>query len=123
MEQLSNEQVVSFLSNMSVMDMIALVKELEIKWGVSSAPISKPSVTTPKETVVEQTEFNVVLLSAGEQKINAIKAIKDLMGLGLKEAKELTERTPVILKEGISKTEADEIKVKLDSVGAKIEIK
>ena len=108
---------------MSVMDMIALVKELEIKWGVSSAPISKPSVTTPKETVVEQTEFNVVLLSAGEQKINAIKAIKDLMGLGLKEAKELTERTPVILKEGISKTEADEIKVKLDSVGAKIEIK
>jgi len=120
---LNNEQVVTYLSNMSVMDMIALVKELEIKWGVSSAPIVNKVITNDDDKVEEQTEFNVILLSVGDQKINAIKAIKDLMNIGLKEAKDLTERTPTILKENISKTEADEIKTKLESIGVKIEIK
>jgi large subunit ribosomal protein L7/L12 len=105
------------------MDMIALVKELEIKWGVSSAPIVNKVITNDDDKVEEQTEFNVILLSVGDQKINAIKAIKDLMNIGLKEAKDLTERTPTILKENISKTEADEIKTKLESIGVKIEIK
>ncbi len=123
MEQLNNEQVVSFLSNMSVMDMIALVKELEVKWEVSSTPIVTNPLQEPVTKTEEQTEFNVVLLSVGDQKINVIKAVKDLMNLGLKEAKDLTERTPAILKENIGKAEAEELKIKLETIGAKIEIK
>jgi large subunit ribosomal protein L7/L12 len=122
---ISKEQVVSFIENMSVLELSQLVKDLETKFGVSAAApmmaAAGPGAAAPAAEV--KTEFTVVLAAAGEKKINVIKEVRAITGLGLKEAKDLVEGAPKTLKEGINKQEADEIKKKLEAEGAKVEIK
>ncbi len=124
---ISKEQVVSFIENMSVLELSTLVKELEVKFGVSAAaPMAvamAPGAAGAAPAAEAKTEFTVVLTAAGEKKINVIKEVRVITGLGLKEAKELVEGAPKPLKEGINKQEADEIKKKLEAEGAKVEIK
>ncbi|MGK5084794.1 50S ribosomal protein L7/L12 [Bdellovibrionota bacterium FG-1] len=122
----TKEQVVSFIENMSVLELSQLVKDLETKFGVSAAaPVmmggSSAAAAGPAAEV--QTEFTVVLAAAGEKKINVIKEVRAITGLGLKEAKDLVEGAPKAVKEGIAKAEAEEIKKKLEAEGAKVEIK
>ena len=125
-ENITREQVIDFLSNLSVMAMADLVKELEDKWGVEAAAggavmMVGPAVVEEKE---EQTEFDVVLKSFGAKKINVIKAIRaQISGLGLKEAKTLVESAPVAVKEAVSKDEAEELKKALEEAGAEVELK
>jgi large subunit ribosomal protein L7/L12 len=123
---ISKEQVVSFIENMSVLELSQLVKELETKFGVSAAaPVAVaaagPAAAGPAAEA--KTEFTVVLAVSGDKKINVIKEVRAITGLGLKEAKDLVEGAPKTLKEGVSKQEADEIKKKLEAEGAKVEIK
>lgn len=121
----SKEEVIEFLSGLTVLEAAALVKELEEKWGVTaSAPVAAvavaPGAAAPAE---EQTAFDVVLENAGANKINVIKAVREITGLGLKEAKEVVEGAPKTLKEGVSKEEAAEIEKKLKDAGATVKIK
>ena len=122
---ISKEQVVSFIENMSVLELSQLVKDLETKFGVSAAaPMAMAAAPGAAAPVAEaKTEFTVVLSAAGEKKINVIKEVRAITGLGLKEAKDLVEGAPKTVKEGINKQEADEIKKKLEAEGAKVEIK
>lgn len=120
----TKEQVVSFIENMSVLDLSQLVKDLEEKFGVSAAApmaMAAPSAAAPAAEV--KTEFTVVLMAAGDKKINVIKEVRAITGLGLKEAKDLVEGAPKPLKEGVNKQTADDIKKKLEAEGAKVEIK
>ncbi len=126
MADISKEQVVDYLSNLPVIQIAELVKELEEKWGVSAAPVAVAGVAAaaaPAEAVEEKTEFDVVLADAGEKKINVIKVVREITGLGLKEAKDLVEGAPKTLKEAVSKDDAAEIKKKLEEAGAKVEVK
>ena len=125
MAELNKEQVVEYLSNLPVIQIAELVKELEEKWGVSAAPVAVAGVAAagPAEAVEEQTEFDVVLADIGSSKINVIKAVREITGLGLKEAKEMVEAAPKAIKEGVSKEEAEEVKKKLEGAGAKVEVK
>jgi large subunit ribosomal protein L7/L12 len=124
MSQVSKEQVVSFIENMSVLDLSKLVKELEEKFGVSAAaPMAMMAGGAGAAAVAEKTEFEVVLTSAGESKINVIKEVRAITGLGLKEAKDLVEGAPKSIKEGLAKKDAEEMKKKLEAVGAKVELK
>jgi large subunit ribosomal protein L7/L12 len=127
MSDITKEQVVEYLSGMNVMALADLVKELEEKWGVSAAAAvavaAGPAAAGPAAVVEEQTEFNVILASAGDKKINVIKTVREITGLGLKEAKDLVEGAPQPVKEGISKDEAEALKAKLEESGAKVEIK
>ena len=126
MSDINKEQVVDFLSNLTVMQMADLVKELEDKWGVQAAAavVAGPAVGADAAPVEEKTEFDVVLKSFGDKKINVIKAIRAaVQGLGLKEAKEMVEGAPTTLKEGISKDEAEELAKPLREAGAEVEIK
>jgi large subunit ribosomal protein L7/L12 len=126
MSAVSKEQVVSFIENMSVLELSQLVKELETKFGVSAAaPVAAagPAAGAAGPAAEAKTEFTVVLAAAGEKKINVIKEVRAITGLGLKEAKDLVEGAPKTVKEGINKQEADEIKKKLEAEGAKVEIK
>jgi large subunit ribosomal protein L7/L12 len=122
---ISKEQVVSFIENMSVLELSQLVKDLENKFGVSAAaPVAMAAMPGAAAPVAEaKTEFTVILAAAGDKKINVIKEVRAITGLGLKEAKDLVEGAPKTLKEGINKQEADEIKKKLEAEGAKVEIK
>jgi large subunit ribosomal protein L7/L12 len=122
---ITKEQVVSFIENMSVLELSTLVKDLESKFGVSAAaPVAVAAAGAAAAPVAEaKTEFTVVLAAAGEKKINVIKEVRAITGLGLKEAKDLVEGAPKTVKEGINKQEADEIKKKLEAEGAKVEIK
>jgi len=124
---ITKEQVVSFIENMSVLELSQLVKELENKFGVSAAaPVAVAAVAggaSAAPAAEAKTEFNVVLAVAGDKKINVIKEVRAITGLGLKEAKDLVEGAPKTLKEGVSKQEAEEIKKKLEAEGAKVEIK
>jgi large subunit ribosomal protein L7/L12 len=120
---LTTEQIVDHISSMSVLDVANLVKELEEKFGVSAAPVAVAGGAVAGESAAEQTEFTVVLAEAGAKKINVIKEIRGITGLGLKEAKELVEGAPKPVKEGIEKAEAEEIKKKLEAAGAKVELK
>ena len=122
---ITKEQVVSFIENMSVLELSILVKDLEGKFGVSAAaPVAAAAAGAAAAPVAEaKTEFAVVLTAAGEKKINVIKEVRAITGLGLKEAKDLVEGAPKTVKEGINKQEADEIKKKLEAEGAKVEIK
>jgi large subunit ribosomal protein L7/L12 len=119
-------KLVDELSALTVLEASELSKLLEEKWGVSAAaPVAVAAVAggaaaAPAE---EQTEFDVILASAGEQKINVIKEVRGLTGLGLKEAKDLVEGAPKAIKEGVSKAEAEDIKAKLEAAGAKVELK
>ena len=120
---LTTEQIVDHISSMSVLDVANLVKELEEKFGVSAAPVAVAGGAAAGDSAAEQTEFTVVLAEAGAKKINVIKEIRGITGLGLKEAKELVEGAPKPVKEGIEKAEAEEIKKKLEAAGAKVELK
>jgi large subunit ribosomal protein L7/L12 len=127
MADINKEQVVDYLSNLPVIQIAELVKELEDKWGVSAAPVAVAGVAAagaaPAEAVEEKTEFDVVLAEAGAKKINVIKVVREITGLGLKEAKDMVEGAPKTLKEGVSKDDAAEIKKKLEEAGAKVEVK
>ena len=109
---------------LSVLELNELVKALEEEFGVSAAAVAAaPAAGAGAAAAEEKTEFDVVLASFGDAKMAVIKAVKDVLGLGLKEAKELVEAAPKALKEGVSKAEAEEIKAKLEEAGAKVEIK
>jgi large subunit ribosomal protein L7/L12 len=125
MAEISREQVVDYLSNLPVIQIAELVKTLEEKWGVSAAPVAVagPGVAAPAAAVEEKTEFDVVLADAGANKINVIKVVREITGLGLKEAKDLVEGAPKNIKEGISKSDAADLKKKLEDAGAKVEVK
>lgn len=127
MAEITKEQVVDYLSNLPVIQIAALVKELEEKWGVSAAPVAVGVAAgaggAPAEAAEEKTEFDVILADAGAQKIQVIKAVREITNLGLKEAKDLVESTPKAIREGVSKEEAEETKKKLEAAGAKVEVK
>ncbi|MGH7810122.1 MAG: 50S ribosomal protein L7/L12 [Candidatus Binatia bacterium] len=125
MEGVSREQVKDFIKNMTLMDAAALVKELEGELGVSAAaPVAvAATVAGPAAAAEEKTEFNVILAEAGEKKIQVIKVVRELTGLGLKEAKDLVDGAPKPVKEGVPKAEAETVKKKLEEQGAKVEIK
>lgn len=123
MSAVTKEQVVSFIETMSVMELSNLVKELETKFGVSAAAQVMAGGAAAGPAAEAKTEFNVILAATGDKKIDVIKEVRSITGLGLKEAKDLVEGAPKTLKEGIAKAEADEIKKKLEAVGAKVEIK
>jgi large subunit ribosomal protein L7/L12 len=125
MSTVTKEQVVSFIENMSVLELSQLVKDLETKFGVSAAaPVAVAAAGAAAGPAAEaKTEFTVILTAAGEKKIEAIKEVRAITGLGLKEAKDLVEGAPKPLKEGVSKADAEEMKKKLEAVGAKVEIK
>ncbi len=121
---ITKEDVIEFISNLTVLELSELVKEFEEKFGVSAqATVVAGGGAVAAEAVEEKTEFNVVLTSAGEKKINVIKVVREVTGLGLKEAKDATENTPSVLKEGVSKAEAEDIKRKLEEAGASCELK
>jgi large subunit ribosomal protein L7/L12 len=121
---ITNEQLTEHISNMSVLDLANLVKELEEKFGVSAAPVAVAGGAAAGGAAAEEkTEFDVVLAEAGAKKINVIKEVRAITGLGLKEAKEIVEGAPKTLKEGVAKEEAEEIKKKLEAAGAKCELK
>ncbi len=124
-DNITREQVIDFLSNLSVMAMADLVKDLEDKWGVEAASaVAAAGPAGPAAEVEVQTEFDVVLTSFGAKKINVIKAIRaQLSGLGLKEAKTLVESAPVAVKEAVTKDEAEDLKKALVDAGAEVEIK
>jgi large subunit ribosomal protein L7/L12 len=121
------EQIVETLSNLTVIEAAQLSKLLEEKWGVSAAaPVAVAAVggaAAPAAVVEEQTEFNVILVDAGDKKINVIKEVRAITNLGLKEAKDLVEGAPKPVKEGVSKDEAAKLKEVLEAAGAKVEIK
>ena len=119
----TKEQLTEAISNMSVLELSEFVKELEDKFGVSAAPVAVAGGAVAGEAAEEKTEFDVVLAEAGAKKINVIKEVRGITGLGLKEAKEIVESAPKTLKEAVSKDEAEEIKKKLEAAGAKVELK
>jgi large subunit ribosomal protein L7/L12 len=127
MADITKDQVVDFIANMSVLEMSELVKEMEEKFGVSAAAaavVAPASGGGESEAAAEEkTEFDVILTSFGEKKINVIKEVRSITGLGLKEAKEAVEAAPKAIKEGVSKEEAEEVKKKLEEAGASAEIK
>jgi large subunit ribosomal protein L7/L12 len=126
MADISKDQVVDYLSNLPVIQIAELIKTLEDKWGVKAAPVAvagPAAAAAPAAAAEEQTEFTVVLKEAGPNKINVIKVVREITGLGLKEAKDLVEGAPKDLKEGVSKADADEFKKKLEDAGAKVELK
>lgn len=123
----TKEEVLDFIDNMTVLELSELVKELEDKFGVSAAA---PMVAMPagvgsaaEEAPAEQTEFDVVLLAAGEKKIQVIKEVRSITGLGLKEAKALVDEAPKPVKEAVAKDEAEAVKTQLEEVGAQVEVK
>jgi len=120
----TKEDVLEFISNMSVLELSELVKEFEEKFGVSAqATVVAGAGAGAAEAVEEQTEFDVVLTDAGAKKINAIKVVRAITGLGLKEAKAAVEEVPSVLKEACSKDEAEEFKKQIEEAGAKCELK
>ncbi len=128
MADLSREQVVDYLSNLPVIQIADLIKTLEEKWGVKAAPVAVAGVAAaapgaPAAAAEEQTEFTVELKEAGANKINVIKVVREITGLGLKEAKDLVEGAPKPVKEGVNKDDAAKIKAQLEKVGAKVELK
>ena len=129
MADLKKEDVIEWLSNQSVLDIAGLVKDLEEKWGVSAAaPVAVAAAPgagggDAAEAAEEKTEFDVILAEAGAKKINVIKEVRAITGLGLKDAKDLVEGAPKTVKEAASKDEAAEIKSKLEAAGAKVELK
>ena len=127
MAEVTRDQVVDFLSNMPVIQIAELIKTLEDKWGVKAAPAAVAMMAGPAAgpaaAVEEQTEFTVELKEAGASKINVIKVVREITGLGLKEAKDLVEAAPKPIKEGVSKAEAEDFKKRLEEAGAKVELK
>ena len=127
MADLTSEQVVDYLSNLPVIQIAGLIKTLEDKWGVKAAPVAVagPAMAAPAaaEAKVEQTEFTVILATSGGNKIQVIKAIREITSLGLKEAKDLVDGAPKEIKAGVSKDDAENIKKKIVEAGGTVEIK
>jgi len=130
MANLTQDQVIEYLSNLSVMDIAKLTKTLEEKWGVKAAPVAVAGAAAPAAAdgggaakAVEQTEFTVILANAGTNKIQVIKAIREITSLGLKEAKDLVDGAPKEVKAGVSKQDAEDIKKKITEAGGTVEIK
>ena len=123
----SKEELIDALSNLKVLEVVDLIKALEEKWGVSAAAAvavaAAPAAGAAAPVVEEKTEFNVTMTSFGANKVGVIKVIREITGLGLKEAKDLVEGVPSSVKEGVPKAEADTIKKKLEDAGAAAEIK
>lgn len=125
---MTKEEIISAIENMTVIELADLVKELQDKFGVTAAaPVAvaagPAAGAAPAEAAAEQTEFDVVLGAVGDQKIKVIKVVREITGLGLKEAKDLVDGAPKPVKEKVSKEEADQIKAKLTEVGATVEVK
>ena len=129
MAEITREAVVDYLSQIPVIELAGLIRTLEDKWGVKAAPVAVagvaagPAAAAPAEKEPEKTEFDVVLAAAGANKIQVIKAIREITGLGLKEAKDLVEAAPKTVKEAVSKADAEEMKKKLTEAGATVELK
>lgn len=122
----TKDEVIDFISNMSVLELSELIKEFEEKFGVSAAApvaVAAAGAAADAAPAEEKTEFDVILASVGSEKIKVIKEVRAVTGLGLKEAKTLVESAPAPLKEATTKEEADEIKAKIEAVGATVEIK
>jgi len=128
MANVTKEDVIAFISNMSVLELSELVKELEDKFGVSAAaPVAMMAAAPPGEgggaQAEEQTEFDVVLTAIGDKKIQVIKEVRAITGLGLKDAKALVDEAPKPIKEGVTKDEAEKVKAQLEEAGAQVELK
>ncbi|HHT37486.1 MAG: 50S ribosomal protein L7/L12 [Candidatus Wallacebacter cryptica] len=123
---MTREEILQAIENMTVLELAELVKEMEEKFGVSAAApvaMAMPAAGGAAEAAEEQTEFDVILESAGQKKIGVIKVVREITGLGLKEAKELVDSAPKAVKEGVSKEEAEDIKAKLEEAGASVNLK
>lgn len=120
---MSKEQIIEAIKEMSVLELNDLVKAIEEEFGVTAAAPVAAAGAAGGAVAAEQTEFDLILAAAGDQKIKVIKAVREITGLGLKEAKELVDNTPKAIKEGIAKEEAEELKAKLEEVGASVEVK
>jgi large subunit ribosomal protein L7/L12 len=127
MAEITKDDVIKFIENMPVLELSNLIKELEEKFGVSAASVAMAApagqAATQAESAQEKTEFDVVLLGAGEKKIQVIKEVRAITGLGLKEAKDFVDGAPKVVKEGVPKNEAEDVLKKLQEVGAAVEIK
>jgi large subunit ribosomal protein L7/L12 len=120
---LTKEDIINAIAEMSVKDVVELISAMEEKFGVSAATAVAVAAAGPAAVVEEKTEFDVVLTAIGEKKVNVIKAVRELTGLGLKEAKDLVEAAPKAVKEAASKADADAAKAKLEEAGATVELK
>ena len=120
---LTNEQIIEAIGQKSVMEIVELIKAMEETFGVTAAAAVAAGPAAAAAAVEEQTEFNVVLVEAGEKKVNVIKAVRELTGLGLKEAKEKVDTAPQVVAEGLTKEAAEDAKKKLEEAGAKVEVK
>ena len=122
---ISKEDVLEYIGNLSVMELSELVKAFEEKFGVSAAPtvVAGAVAGGGAAAAEEKTEFDVILTDSGDKKINVIKVVREVTGLGLKEAKDAVEKTPFTVKEGIKKEDADAIRAKFEEAGAKVDIK
>ncbi|MDE0920989.1 MAG: 50S ribosomal protein L7/L12 [Arenicellales bacterium] len=125
--QMSREEILNAVAEMSVLELSELIKEMEEKFGVSAAAVAVAAPAgggaAAESVVEEQTEFDVVLASFGEKKVGVIKAVRAMTGLGLKEAKDLVESAPIPVREGVSKDDAEEAKKQLEEAGATVEVK
>ena len=119
---LTNEQIIEAIGQKTVLEVVELIKAMEETFGVTAA-VAAAGPAVAAAVVEEQTEFNVILAEAGEKKVNVIKAVRELTGLGLKEAKDVVDGAPSTVKEGISKAEAEDAKKKLEEAGAAVELK
>jgi large subunit ribosomal protein L7/L12 len=120
---LTKDDIINAIAEMSVKDVVELITAMEEKFGVSAAAATVAVAAGPAAAAEEQTEFDVILSSAGDKKVNVIKAVRELTGLGLKEAKDLVEAAPKAIKEAVSKADADAAKAKLEEAGAIVEVK
>lgn len=120
---LTKDDIINAVAEMSVKDVVELIEAMEEKFGVSAAAAVAAGPAGDAGAAAEQTEFDVMLTSAGDKKVNAIKAVREVTGLGLKEAKGLVDAAPSAIKEGVDKAEAEEIKAKLEAAGASVELK
>jgi large subunit ribosomal protein L7/L12 len=120
---LTKEDIINAIAELSVKEVVELVSAMEEKFGVSAAAVAAGPAAGPAAAVEEQTEFDVILSSIGDKKVNVIKAVRELTGLGLKEAKDLVEAAPKAVKEGVSKADAAAAKAKLEEAGAIVELK
>ena len=126
MADIRKEDVIEFIAGMTVLELSEFVKELEDKFGVTAAApvaIAAAPATQAEEAEAEKTEFDVILTEIGDQKIQVIKTVRAITGLGLKEAKQMTEKTPAVVKEGVSKDDAEAVKKQLEEAGATVEVK
>jgi large subunit ribosomal protein L7/L12 len=120
---MTNDQIIEAVEKMTVLELNTLVKTIEEKWGVSAAAVAIAGPAAGGDSAEEQSEFTVELTEAGAQKIAVIKVVKEVLGLGLKEAKDMVDGAPAVVKEGMKKEDAEALKAKLEEAGAKITLK